>query len=169
MRNRLKEIPPRVYIRYGLLSIPGTVVLILVLIVVRNWVPIPFWLRVSLILLWVAKEVILFPFVWRAYDHAQSEVFHPMVGLRGITKERLAPAGYILVQGELWKAEKMPGEPPIGINKWVRVQKIEGLKLYVEPDGTEDGMRKSDPPSSQTNRTMSWQGCGSGKDRAEDG
>jgi len=154
MRNRLKEIPSRVYIRYGLLSIPGTVVLILVLIVVRNWVPIPFWLRVSLMLLWVAKEVILFPFVWRAYDHAQSEVFHPMVGLRGITKERLAPAGYILVQGELWKAEKMSGEPPIGINKWVRVQKIEGLKLYVEPDGTEDGMRKSEKWERSDRRRM---------------
>ena len=149
------KIPLRVYIRYGLLTIPEMVVLILVLMVVQNWVSIPFWLRVSLMLLWVAKEVILFPIVWRAYDHAQSEVFHPMIGLRGITQERLAPAGYILVQGELWKAEKMPGEPPIGKNMWVRVQKIEGLKLYVEPEGTVVGMRKSE--------------CGSGKDKADGG
>jgi len=133
----LKEIPLRVYIRYGLLTIPGTVVFILVLTIVRNWVPIPFWLCVSLILLWIAKEVILFPFVWRAYDHAQPEVFHPMIGLRGITKERLAPAGYILVQGELWKAEKMLGQPPIEKNKWVRVKKLEGLKLFVIPEGTD--------------------------------
>lgn len=53
---RLKEIPLRVYIRYGLLTIPGTVVLILVLIVVQNWVAIPVWLWVTLILLWIAKE-----------------------------------------------------------------------------------------------------------------
>ena len=136
------KIPLRVYIRYGLLTIPEMVVLILVLMVVQNWVLIPFWLRVSLMLLWVAKEVILFPFVWRAYDHAQSEVFHPMIGLRGITKERLAPAGYILVQGELWKAEIMPGEPSIEKDKWVRIKKMEGLKLFVVPEENEDGIRR---------------------------
>ena len=138
MRFRLKEIPSRVYIRYGLLTIPGTVVLILILIIVQNWVPIPSWLRVSLILLWIAKEVVLFPFTWRAYDHAQPEVFHPMIGLRGITKERLAPTGYILVQGERWKAEKMLSEHPIEKNRWVRVKKIEGLKLFVVPDKADD-------------------------------
>ena len=144
MLNRLKKIPSRVYIRYGLLTIPGTVVLILVLIIVQNWVPIPFWLRITLIVLWIAKEVILFPFIWRAYDHAQPEVFHPMIGLRGITKERLAPTGYILVQGERWKAEKIPGEHPIEKNKWVRVKKIEGLKLFVVLEKTEDRRRNAE-------------------------
>ena len=138
MQNSLKKIPLRVYIRYGLLSLPGTIVLILILFVVRNWVPIPIWLWVTLILLWIAKEVILFPFVWRAYDHTRSEVSHSMIGKRGITKERLAPTGYILVQGELWKADKMVNEPPIEKNKWVRVKKIEGLKLFVVPENTED-------------------------------
>ena len=131
MRNRLKKIPSQVYIRYGLLTIPGTVILILVLIVVRNWVEIPFWLQVTLICLWIAKEVILFPFIWRAYDHTRSEVSRSMIGERGLTRQKLAPAGYIRVQGELWKAEKMPGEPPIEKDKWVRVIEIEGLKLFV--------------------------------------
>lgn len=138
MWNRLSEIPSRVYIRYGLLMIPGTVALILVLIVVQKWVLIPIWLWVTLILLWITKEVILFPFVWRAYDHTRSEVFHTMIGERGITRERLAPTGYILVQGELWKAEKMVNEPPIEKNKWVQVKKIEGLKLFVVAEETED-------------------------------
>ena len=133
----LKEIPPRVYIRYGLLTIPGTVALILVLIVVQNWVSIPIWLWLTLILLWIAKEIILFPFVWRAYDHTRAEVSNSMIGVRGITKEKLAPTGYILVQGELWKAEKMVNEPPIEKNKWVRVKKMEGLKLFVVPEKTE--------------------------------
>ena len=133
----LKEIPLRVYIRYGLLTIPGTVALILVLIVVQNWVSIPIWLWLTLILLWIAKEIVLFPFVWRAYDHTRSEVSHSMIGQRGLTKERLAPAGYILVQGELWKAEKLVNEPPIEKNQWVRVKKLVGLKLFVVPEKTE--------------------------------
>lgn len=139
---RLREIPSRVYIKYGLLIIPGTVVLILVLIVVGNWVPIPFWLRVTLIFLWIAKEIILFPFIWRAYDHNRSEVSSPMIGKRGRTRERLAPAGYIQVQSELWKAEIMPGEPSIEKDKWVRIKKMEGLKLFVVPEENEDGIRR---------------------------
>ena len=136
MWTKLKKIPLRVYIRYGLLSIPGTVVLILVLIVVHKWLPVSIGLTVTLILLWIAKEIILFPLVWRAYDQTQSDVSAAMIGLRGITKEKLAPTGYIMVQGELWKAEKMVNEPPIEKNKWVQVKKIEGLKLFVVPDGT---------------------------------
>ncbi|MBT8365929.1 MAG: hypothetical protein KJP23_14630 [Deltaproteobacteria bacterium] len=134
---RLKEIPSQVYIRYLLLTIPGTVVLILVLIIAQKWLPIPTWLSLTLILLWIVKEIILFPFVWRAYDHTRSEVNNSMIGTRGITKEKLAPTGYILVQGELWKAEKMFNEPAIEKNKWVQVKKIKGLKLFVVPEGKE--------------------------------
>ena len=140
MLIRFKEIPARVYIRYGLLAIPGTVVLILVLIIAQHWVPIPFWLRITLILLWIAKEVILFPFIWRAYDHNRSEVSSSMIGKRGLTREKLAPVGYIQVQGELWQAEIMPGEPSIEKDKWVRIKNIEGLKLFVVPEETEDGI-----------------------------
>lgn len=147
----MREIPLRVYIRYGLLTIPETIVLILVLIVVRNWVPIPFWLGITLMVLWIVKEIILFPFVWRAYDNSRPEAFRAMIGQRGLTRERLAPAGYIRVQGELWKAENMLGQPPIEKSKWVRVEKIEGLKLFVVPEETAGGIRKSE--------------CGCGKER----
>jgi len=142
MRPRLKEIPSRVYIRYGLLATPGTVVLVLVLIVVQNWVSLPFWLWVTLIFLWIAKEVILFPFTWRAYDSNGSEVSSSMIGERGRTRERLAPTGYIQVQSELWKAEIMPGESSIEKDKWVRILKREGLILFVVPEETENGYRR---------------------------
>ena len=151
MRSRLKNIPPRVYIRYGLLTIPGTLVLILVMVVVGNWVPIPVWLQGILVFLWIAKEAVLFPFIWRAYDHSRTEVSRSMIGQRGLTRQSLAPAGYIQVQGELWKAEKMPGEPPIEKDMWVRVIKMEGLKLFVLPEekddrrpGTDDGGQRTD-------------------------
>lgn len=150
MRIKFKNIPLRVYIRYGLLTIPGTAVLVLVLIVVRNWVPIPFWLQVALIFLWIAKEVILFPFVWRAYDHGRSEVSSAMIGERGVTRQKLAPAGYIRIQGELWKAEIMPGNAPIAKGKWVRVTKSEGLKLFVAPQEDEDGRQITEDRGQKT-------------------
>jgi len=144
MQITMREIPLRVYIRYGLLTIPETIVLMLILIVVRNWVPIPFWLGITLMLLWVVKEIILFPFVWRAYDNTRPEVPRAMVGQRGLTRERLAPAGYIRVQGELWKAENMLGQPPIEKSKWVRVEKIEGLKLFVVPEEANDNKQRTE-------------------------
>jgi len=152
MRTSLKDIPSRVYLRYGLLTIPGTAALVLILIVVQNWVPIPVWLRVTLILLWLAKEIILFPFVWRAYDHARPEGFHSMIGQRGITRERLAPTGYVRVQGELWKAEIMLNEPPIEKNQPVRVEKVAGLKLFVVPEKTDGAIRNANPSSDRTGR-----------------
>jgi membrane protein implicated in regulation of membrane protease activity len=161
MRNRLKKIPSQVYIRYGLLTIPGMVVLVLILIVVRNWVPIPFWLQVTLILLWVAKEVILFPFIWRAYDHTRSEVSRSMIGERGLTRQRLAPAGYIRIQAELWKAEIMTGEPPIEKDEWVRVIEIEGLKLSVVPEKADDrGQRAEDRGQRSEDRGQRTDGRG---------
>lgn len=121
--------------------IPGTGALVLVLFVVQKWVPIPIWLWTTLILLWIVKEIILFPFVWRAYDTVPSIVSHVMVGAEGVTRERLDPAGYILVQGELWKAEKMVNEPPIEKDCRVRVEKIEGLKLLVAAVQKNDRVR----------------------------
>ena len=151
MRLKIKKnIPSRVYIRYGLLAIPGTVVLVLVLIVVRNWVPIPFWLQVALIFLWIAKEIVLFPFIWRAYDPGRSEVSRSMIGESGFTRQKLAPAGYIRIQGELWKAEIMPGNPPIEKGQWVQVKKSEGLKLFVVPQENENGKRKTEDRGQKT-------------------
>lgn len=130
--NRLTNIPRRVYIRYLLLMIPGVVVLVLVLIVAQHWVPIPGWFFGTIVFLWVLKEMIMFPFVWRAHDPNRPGPSRLMIGDRGVAKERLAPDGYILVQGELWKAEKIDNGPPIEKGEFVRIEKMEGLKLYVD-------------------------------------
>ncbi len=134
MKSVLKDIPRRVYIRYGLLCLPGTAAFILVLVIIQHWVPIPFWLWTTLIILWLLKEVILFPFVWRSYDNAPADDSRTMVGRWGVTRDRLAPTGYVLINGELWKAEKMTNEAPIEKNQRVKVRHIDGLKLIVALD-----------------------------------
>ena len=139
MQTKLRDIPGRVYLRYGLLMIPATAALILVLMVVQHWVSIPIWLWITIISIWIAKEIIIFPFVWRAYDQSRSESAESMIGARGITRERLEPGGYILIQGELWKAEKMDTDPPIEKDRWVRVVNMQGLKLFVVSDSPDDG------------------------------
>lgn len=54
-----------------------------------------------------------------------------MVGEVGVVKSDLSPAGKIFVRGELWDARATENIP---VGSRVRVKKIQGLTLDVEPD-----------------------------------
>jgi membrane protein implicated in regulation of membrane protease activity len=120
--------------RYVLLQAPGVLILVLVLILVRQWIGLSTLFICGLVALWVAKDLILFPFLWQAYDRDQG---NQMIGTRGIAEERLAPSGYVYIHGELWQAEVMKGYPPIDRGETVRVRGINGLILLVQPDNLE--------------------------------
>jgi membrane-bound ClpP family serine protease len=126
----------RVLIKFILLQLPLLVLLPLVLFFIRQWVYIPVWLIWGLVALLIIKDTIMFPIVWRSYDQSLPGPGDPtsIVGMQGIAKDRLAPTGYILVRGELWRAEVMEGGSPIEKGKGVRVMDIEGLTLLVERD-----------------------------------
>ena len=124
--------PVQVVMRYALFQIPGLVLLILILILVRRWVDIPLWFFWGSVIIWIVKDVVLFPFVWRAYDWSRSRDVHSLVGTEGIVEERLAPSGYIGVHGELWQAEMTREGPPIEKGEFVRIQGIRGLVLLVQ-------------------------------------
>jgi len=124
--------PVQVVLRYALFQIPGLVLLILILIMVRRWVDFPLWFFWGSVLIWIVKDVVLFPFVWRAYDWSRSRDVHSLVGTEGIVEERLAPSGYIRVHGELWQAEMIREGPPIEKGEGVWIQGIRGLVLLVQ-------------------------------------
>ncbi len=132
MSLKLKKIPKPIYLRYILLNIPGLAAVILILIIIQNWVVLPVWLFWSIIGFWIVKDVVLFPFVWRAYDWERSGQSRSMIGERGIAKERLAPKGYVQVRGELWRAEIIDGASAIEMGQFVKIVKIDGLTLFVE-------------------------------------
>jgi len=94
----------------------------------------PAWLIWGMVGLWVVKDVILFPFVWRSYDQDRLGDANSMVGLHGVAKDRLAPSGYVEVHGEMWQAEVMEGAPPVQSGESIRVRGIRGLTLIVQPD-----------------------------------
>ncbi len=132
MSLKLKKIPKPIYLRYILLNIPGLAAVILILIIIQHWVVLPVWLFWSIIGFWIVKDVVLFPFVWRAYDWERSGQSRSMIGERGIAKERLAPKGYVQVRGELWRAEIIDGASAIEMGQFVKIVKIDGLTLFVE-------------------------------------
>ena len=132
MDLKLRKIPKPIYLRYTLLNIPGLAAVILILIIIQHWVVLPVWLFWSIIGFWIVKDVVLFPFVWRAYDWERSDRSRSMIGERGIAKERLAPKGYVQVRGELWRAEIIDGGPSIEMGQSVKIVKMDGLTLLVE-------------------------------------
>jgi membrane protein implicated in regulation of membrane protease activity len=91
----------------------------------------------TIVVLWLAKDAILFPFVWRSYDRSRPSV-HSLVGTEGTVEERLAPAGYVRIRGELWQAERMGTDSPIEKGAIVRIEGIRGLTLLVVPKDSLD-------------------------------
>ena len=118
----------QVVLKYSLFQLPGLVLFFLILILVQRWTDLPLWFIWGLLILWVIKDVVLFFFVWRAYQR----VANPLIGIKGVAEERLAPSGYIRVHGELWQAEMIREGPPIQKGEVVRIQRIRGLVLLVQ-------------------------------------
>ena len=115
MGLKLKQIPTSIYIRYILLNIPGLAAVILILIIIQHWIALPVWLFLSITAFWVVKDMVLFPFVWRAYDSGRSGRSRSMV------------------RGELWRAEIIDDGPPVEMGQPVKIVKMDGLTLFVEP------------------------------------
>jgi len=116
-----------------LLNIPELAAVVLILVIIEHWVALPIWLFWSIIGFWIVKDALLFPFIWRAYDWNRSEQSGSLIGAQGIAKQRLIPCGYVQIHGELWRAEKLGEGPPIEAGQAVRVEKMEGLTVFVAP------------------------------------
>ena len=124
----------KVVLRYALLQIPFTALVIVVLILLRQWVDLPIWFICALVTLLVIKDIALYPFVWRAYDPESPTLTNRMEGAQGIAIEDLHPTGYVEIGAERWQAEVTGDGPSIRRGQRVRVQGIRGLTLLVQLD-----------------------------------
>ncbi len=123
----------RLILRYALFQIPGLALLITILILVQRWVGLPGWVFWGSIVLWIAKDIILFPFVWRSYDRDRIKDLQTLIGDEGMVEKPLAPSGYVRVHGELWQAEVGGNGLPVGKGELVKIIGIRGLKLIAVP------------------------------------
>lgn len=57
-----------------------------------------------------------------------------IVGCQGVVATPLDPTGYVKVKGELWKATSTSD---LKIGEKIRVVKIDGIRLIVEPENEE--------------------------------
>jgi membrane-bound ClpP family serine protease len=121
----------RAVIKYVLLQIPGAALLLAVLVYFRERMGLAWWVVVLITALWIVKDIVLFPFVWRAYEFGKKEN-DPLIGAIGIAEEPLQPSGYVKVRGELWRARLTDSSSSVEEGGPVRVAGREGLTLSVE-------------------------------------
>lgn len=130
MRRAFRALP-----RYTLFQLPELVLLIVVLVFARWWLDWQ-WSTVAIIVAaWIAKDALLFPLLWRAYDTDPRAALNTLVGRRGTARDRLSPRGYVDIHGELWEAEVLGGKT-VEPGGRVHVREMRGLTLLVERDDT---------------------------------
>jgi membrane protein implicated in regulation of membrane protease activity len=125
--------------KYWLFQTPGIAMAALVLYALyATEVLAPRW-AVALFGLWLVKEAVLFPFLRIAYEPHRKGGVHDLVGATGVSEEDLAPAGYVRIGAELWRAEIRGSGEPIPVGRRVRVRAVLGLTLICEPDDEGEG------------------------------
>jgi membrane protein implicated in regulation of membrane protease activity len=128
-RRRLRPL-----IKYLLIQVPGWILVAVGLVVLKRWVDLPLWVAVAVFLLWVVKDLLLFPFLRSAYESGGKGGVERLIGVHGVAEERLAPSGYIRVGGELWRAEALQTDKPVPRGSRVKVQAVRGLTLLIQPE-----------------------------------
>ncbi len=79
---------------------------------------------------------ISFGLAWIAVRARRGKVLtgpQAMIGARAIARTPLNPAGQVEIRGELWQAS-LRGQSSLSAGSAVRVRKVEGLTLIVEPE-----------------------------------
>lgn len=122
----------KVILKYAFVHLAELFLLGIALIAVRIFIDIPTWLVVTIIVLWIIKDIVLFPRVWRAYAFDDTNPMRKLVGLEATVMDSLDPIGYVRVEGELWKAEIRNSRYPAKRGDRTRVVDTKGMTLIVE-------------------------------------
>ena len=112
--------------------LPGWIVLATLLAVLREAVEVSVWLPIGIWLVWVVKDIVLFPRIRSLETRTPVTGREGLIGKKAVARGLLDPRGYVFLQGELWQAEVVPDDRPIAAGSLVRVQEVRGLTLVVE-------------------------------------
>lgn len=114
------------FTRYLFLQLPGWVVMTAVLGVLQWLTGLPAWIVPAGLAAVVVKDLLMY----RVTRDALGPPPERLIGARGRAVERLAPEGYVKIEGELWRAQTAGGEIAAGAE--VVVRGTRGLTLRVE-------------------------------------
>ncbi len=117
---------PSRFARYLLVQAPGWITVAAALAVLGWLAGLPAWIVPVGVAAVVVKDLAMYRFVRHTLDPPRVR----LLGARGRAVERLAPVGYVRVDGELWRAETTGGEIAAGAG--IIVREVHGLTLRVE-------------------------------------
>jgi membrane protein implicated in regulation of membrane protease activity len=124
----------KTFLRYLLFQILGWAILALVLYVLVHKTEVPRWAAMGLFILWVIKDLAMFPLVRSSYEGNARTGAETLIGSRGRVQEPLTPEGYVKINGELWKAQTESPDQLLARDTPVRVRGARGFTLIVEVD-----------------------------------
>ena len=122
-----------VFARYLAFQLPGMLGAGLVLSALAHFDTLSPVAAVILFGLWVAKDLAFYPFVKVAYERRSpmNPGVKDLVGQTGISRDALAPEGYVMIGAELWRARTRDAAEPIPAGSSVRVEAVVGLMVIV--------------------------------------
>ena len=124
----------RTQTRYYLLQIPGWVLAAIVLMALHRWIALPMWVVVTGLVVLVIKDIVLYPYLRKAYETRSPDGAERLIGESGEVRRALQPEGYIQLAGELWQARVGDHSRIVPAGSRVRVEAVDGLVLIVSEE-----------------------------------
>lgn len=129
--SRTTRVHPAV--TYALMQLPGAALVALGLYYAAQAQWLSGRLAVALLVLWLVKDVLLYPLYRHALEEGPVSELQAMVGRRAVARSGLDPSGLVSIGGERWRARTAAGHS-VTAGQSVRVVATDGLVLVVEPD-----------------------------------
>lgn len=124
----------KTFAKYLLFEIPQWFLLILLLWVLVETAGLQVWAAQGFFVVWVFKDLALFPLVRNAYENNAKTGTEELIGVKATTQNRLDPEGFVRIQGVLWKAQAEAPDQPINRDTVVTVCGARGLTLIVRAE-----------------------------------
>ena len=119
--------------RYLLFQAVGWALGTLALAALVYWDVMALWLAGVLLALFVAKDLILFPYVRKAYEPSATHGGESLLGAVARVERSLTPDGWVRLGAESWRARVPDGTRDVKEGESVEVREIDSLVLIVEP------------------------------------
>jgi membrane-bound ClpP family serine protease len=110
---------------------PGWVLAALVALALHEWAGVSAVLLAALVAAWVAKDLVIYPWVRDAYTGRGRTPKESLIDSTGVVVKPLRPLGIVRLGSELWRAEPAAGREEIPSGRRVRVEEVRGLTLVV--------------------------------------
>ncbi len=120
-------------LRYCLLQLPGLTLMLVLLWVLHSWTHWPKTILWTIGILWIIKDIIMFPFVWKSFADNQSGYSYNPIGQSARAIGPLSPRGRVKVNGIIWPAELLDAGTSVQAGSLLRVMDMQGLTLKVQP------------------------------------